>query len=712
MKKAISVVLMLIMVFSLLPMMAVRDAAAATELKVTGGSYYYDGHEKTVTAEIKDGTGYTIQYSYYTVNAKGTWVEEAPKLVDPGSVVVYVRAVKGTEILSHDPVLLEVVGDAPAGSMVKIIASGSIVKAPVYKSASTTSEKLGEFDAGEVCTLVSQEGKWFELSNGAITGFVYFEFVKITSRPNGEGGGAPDITKVEINAYGGTYLYDGAEHKVKASMVHGDGFVLEFSTDNGKTWTTIAPGLTAPGRLTVKIQATSSVGIKTHPDVVLQILSSLPSGTKVKIKAHGSTTTAPVRKTPSNSGTKVGTVKEKDEVDFLAKEGDWIKIANGVMEGYVYYWFVDLDNIEIKPTITVQPENTWVMVNEDAVFTVIASGTGTLGYRWQVFEAGSWKDVASGGTSPSYSFKATAADDGKRVRCIVTDSNGKTTSDEAKLTVVTTAPIIDRQPQDSGNAVGKNAVFTVVSTGAKSHQWYYQKPSTTEWFPVEEESGRTAVLSVKVTEDNNGYKFKCKLENSIGSTETSAATLKIVTAKPKITVQPTKTTVTEGSNAVFTVAATGDGLNIQWQRKMKGGKWEDAPGASAKTLVYNEPTTYAMNGASYRCVIQNAKGKVTSKSVKLTVKGIKATITTHPASISVANGAAATFTVAATGTGKVTFQWECLKPGATKWKKCSGATAATYTFKATTKLNGAKYRCKVTNNGTATYSNEATLTVY
>ena len=104
MKKIVSLLLTAIMLFCLLPMVMPEDAIAATELVASGGSYYYDGHEHTVAAEVKDGTGYTIQYSYYSVYEKATWTTDVPKLVEPGSLVVYVRAVKGTDILTHDPI--------------------------------------------------------------------------------------------------------------------------------------------------------------------------------------------------------------------------------------------------------------------------------------------------------------------------------------------------------------------------------------------------------------------------------------------------------------------------------------------------------------------------------------------------------------------------------------------------------------------------------
>jgi glucose/arabinose dehydrogenase len=81
-------------------------------------------------------------------------------------------------------------------------------------------------------------------------------------------------------------------------------------------------------------------------------------------------------------------------------------------------------------------------------------------------------------------------------------------------------------------------------------------------------------------------------------------------------------------------------------------------------------------------------------------------ITQHPSNLTVTVGQAASFSVAATGTLPLNYQWQ--RNGV----NIAGATAATYTL-AVTALgdHGALFRCVVSNTfGTAT-SNEATLTV-
>jgi glucose/arabinose dehydrogenase len=81
-------------------------------------------------------------------------------------------------------------------------------------------------------------------------------------------------------------------------------------------------------------------------------------------------------------------------------------------------------------------------------------------------------------------------------------------------------------------------------------------------------------------------------------------------------------------------------------------------------------------------------------------------ITTQPADRTVTAGQTATFTVAASGTAPLSYQWR--KNGA----NISGATSASYTTPATTLAdNGALYSAVVTNSFGSATSNDATLTV-
>jgi glucose/arabinose dehydrogenase len=81
-------------------------------------------------------------------------------------------------------------------------------------------------------------------------------------------------------------------------------------------------------------------------------------------------------------------------------------------------------------------------------------------------------------------------------------------------------------------------------------------------------------------------------------------------------------------------------------------------------------------------------------------------ITAHPSNQSVTEGQPASFSVTASGTAPLAYQWQ------RNTVNISGANSQTYTISSATSAdNGAKFRCVVSNAfGTAT-SNEATLTV-
>src|SRR5215471_10432211 len=87
-------------------------------------------------------------------------------------------------------------------------------------------------------------------------------------------------------------------------------------------------------------------------------------------------------------------------------------------------------------------------------------------------------------------------------------------------------------------------------------------------------------------------------------------------------------------------------------------------------------------------------------------KAVAPSISTEPANQAVTVGQTATFTVAATGTAPLTYQWQ--KNGAA----VSGATSASYTTPVTTSAdNGAQFVVVVSNSTGSVTSSASTLTV-
>ena len=94
------------------------------------------------------------------------------------------------------------------------------------------------------------------------------------------------------------------------------------------------------------------------------------------------------------------------------------------------------------------------------------------------------------------------------------------------------------------------------------------------------------------------------------------------------------------------------------------------------------------------------------------VLGSLCTIITQPADKSVIEGKTATFTVNATGSEPLSYQWQQRIDNGNKWTNIASANTAEYTTgKTTMDMSGNQYRCVVTGDGGAVISDPATLTV-
>jgi pectate lyase len=113
------------------------------------------------------------------------------------------------------------------------------------------------------------------------------------------------------------------------------------------------------------------------------------------------------------------------------------------------------------------------------------------------------------------------------------------------------------------------------------------------------------------------------------------------------------------------------------------------------------------DAGNYSVVVTNAVSSVTSTSVSLTVNAapVGPTITTQPAAQSVTVSQSASFTVTATGSGTLSFQWT--KNGSA----ISGATSTTYTIASASSSDAGNYAVVVTNAVSSTTSSSAALVV-
>jgi hypothetical protein len=158
-----------------------------------------------------------------------------------------------------------------------------------------------------------------------------------------------------------------------------------------------------------------------------------------------------------------------------------------------------------------------------------------------------------------------------------------------------------------------------------------------------------------------------------------------------------------GKTPTIKVGASGiRPLTYQW---MKNGV---AINGATKTTYTTPPATLADDGAVFTAIVSDINGTTVSNNAILTVKPalVAPSITIQPADQTVKLGRTAKFTVTATGSGPLSYQWT--KNGA----NVAGATRATYTTPATTLAdNNARFAVAVSNTIGSITTSSATLTV-
>ena len=353
----------------------------------------------------------------------------------------------------------------------------------------------------------------------------------------------------------------------------------------------------------------------------------------------------------------------------------------------------------VAPSITTQPGNQTVTAGQTAMFSVSATGTTPLSYQWRKNGVN-----ITGATSSSYTTPATTtADSGSTFSVVVSNSAGSATSNNATLTVnaAAVAPSISTQPANQTVTAGQVATFSVGASGTAplSYQWRKNGLYITG-------ATSSSYTTPATTTADSGSTFSVVVTNSAGSATSNNATLTVNAAAvaPSITTQPANQTVTAGQVATFGVSATGTApMSYQWRKN-----GTNITGATSSS--YSTPAaTTTDSGSTFSVVISNSAGSMSSNNATLTVNqaaAVAPSITTQPISQTLTAGQTATFSVLATGTAPLTYQWR--KSGT----NISGANANSYTTPATTTADsGSTFSVVVSNSAGSATSNSASLTV-
>ncbi len=249
---------------------------------------------------------------------------------------------------------------------------------------------------------------------------------------------------------------------------------------------------------------------------------------------------------------------------------------------------------------------------------------------------------------------------------VVANTAGNVTSGNAALTVHF-PPGIVTQPSNQFGAPGSNIVLSVTAngTGPLTYQWFNSGSGALA--DGRNISGSTSnILTIISLTTNEVGSYFVVVSNAFGIVTSISASMAI-NASPIITSQPASRFAALGSNAVFTVVATGSSpFSYQWLKN--GLRLVNSPtvsGATSNSLTLLKVAAPA--SANYSVVIMNTYGSATSATAKLSVLSPPSSPPHCVSTCGVHRGPAGgpaghggtniAFTITATGSAPLSYQW-------------------------------------------------------
>ena len=361
--------------------------------------------------------------------------------------------------------------------------------------------------------------------------------------------------------------------------------------------------------------------------------------------------------------------------------GGLFRIAGGVASNNLARW-----SPGSLPEITSQPASATACVGDMVTLTVAATGVPALAYQWRKGGV----DIG-GETGTSLVIDPVALADAGVYDVVVTDGNGCSVTSSAATLDVPEAPAVTADPTSRTVCAGDSTTFMVSATGGAPLSYQWRKGG------VDIGGATASSYTIDPVTAGDAGSYDVVVSNACGSDTSAAATLAVELA-PSIDAEPSSQTVCVGGAAGFTVAASGTApLSYQWR---KGGV--DISGETGASLAI-DPAALADAG-SYDVVVTNGCGSATSAAATLTVEE-PPSISTNPVGATVCEGDPLTFTVAATGTAPLAYQWR--KNAA----PIGGANGTSLTIDPVATSDAGAYDVVVTNGCGMATSAAATLVV-
>jgi sugar lactone lactonase YvrE len=360
------------------------------------------------------------------------------------------------------------------------------------------------------------------------------------------------------------------------------------------------------------------------------------------------------------------------------------------------------------PSFTLQPKMVFVGAGVKATFSAAASGLPAPIYQWQRRAAGAVSfvdltdtNVYSGTTTDTLTIASTTNGmNSDQFRCVANNGILPLASSQIATLVIVPPPTFT-SPGTTEFAVGVPSSFAIVATGGVKN-FKLESGTLPSWLSL---NATTGILAGTAPDSAGGpFVFVIRASNEVAGTfATQSFTLKI-NPGPVVTTQPKPLSASAGSSAVFTVGSAGVApLSYKWLK-------DGVVVADSNTISGAKTSTLAIDGlkssdaGSYVAVVSGVNGTAVSDAAVLNVVA-PPVISIQPASQEVALGARLNFTVTASSTTPLKFQWFF------NGQTIPGATASIYAIASADAGWAGQYTVRVSDSTSSTVSVPAILTV-
>jgi uncharacterized repeat protein (TIGR01451 family) len=292
--------------------------------------------------------------------------------------------------------------------------------------------------------------------------------------------------------------------------------------------------------------------------------------------------------------------------------------------------------ISNTPSILTEPAGTTVCVGSNASFNVAATGSG-LTYQWQIStDGGNNYSNINGETNATLNLNAVTGSLSGNLYRVLIGSNCGAGNINSSAAILTVSPqtSISNQPADVTVCTQGNAQFSIAASGdALTYQWQISTDGGNTYSNISGENATALSLS-NVTSSMNNNKYRVTIQSAYcGSSTSNAGTLR-VSQPASISNQPQDITVCSGTDATFSVTASGSNLSYQWSESTDGGSNFNAiAGATGNTYTFTAGSVDDNN--QYRVTITEAAcGAVVSSVAVINVNPTPVvTITASPSTV-------------------------------------------------------------------------------